>query len=76
MMKVIKSISGPEPLREGEYPDSYTVGNSGVTRIESREQNLGTYGIIWFDIFSGETIIASVNGLYVASIVYAQKEKE
>ena len=46
-MATIKIICGVEPHREGEYPDVYVVGSSHVTRIEEREQNLGTYGIVW-----------------------------
>lgn len=69
-MAKIKLIAGAEPHREGEYAEIYIVGHAPVTKIEAREQNLGTYGIMWFDVFNGETIIASMNALHVASVAY------
>ena len=74
-MQTIKAISGLEPRREGEYPECYVVGQRGsaipeVTRIEMRLENLGSYGITWFDIFAGETLIASMNAMAVASVEY------
>lgn len=69
-MARIKHICGAEPNREGEYPEIYIVGASPVRRIEAREQNLGTYGIMWFDVFSDDALIASMNASHVASVVY------
>lgn len=72
-MKKIKSIYGPEPCRSGEYPDCYMVGYGGVTHIAQRAHDLGTYHVVWFDIFSGNAVIASMNSVHVAIIHY---EKE
>lgn len=66
----IKLISGAEPRRDGEYPEVYLVGSALVTRIEVREQNMGTYGIMWFDVYGGETLIASMNAAHVVSVTY------
>ncbi|KAB2666058.1 hypothetical protein F9K91_07970 [Brucella tritici] len=64
----IKIIAGAEPHREGEYPWSYMVGCDGVTEIVEEDQNLGTYGITWFVVKSGDAVIAKMNALYVANI--------
>jgi hypothetical protein len=76
--KHIKLIAGFEPRREGEYPVLHMVGNGfagpikhTITRIETHEQNLGTYGILWFDIFDGDELLASMNALAVAEVHYA-----
>lgn len=70
-MSEIKGIWGAEPLREREYPEAYIIGHEGITRIERREENLGTYGIVWFDAFKGDTLAASMNAAFVASVAYA-----
>lgn len=70
MSMKIKMVCGPEPRREGELPDAYLVGHGSVTSIETNEQNLGTYGIVWFNVFNGETLIASMNAMHVASVSY------
>lgn len=72
-MAKIRHIFGVEPRREGEYPDGYTIKTNGVTRIEPREQNLGEYGIQWFDIFKGDMIYASMNAMHVAHIIYEEE---
>jgi hypothetical protein len=68
----IIAICTREPMREGEYPDYIRIGNKGVTRIERREENLGSYGIVWFDVFKGQAEVrsASYNALDVASVEY------
>ena len=77
--KTIILIAGAEPHREGEYPIVYAVGNSitrgaqPITRIERREENLGTYGVVWFDVFVGDDLRASMNALLVAEISYSAK---
>lgn len=70
MVGKINAIWGQEPMREGEYPDCHMVGSNGVTRIERREENLGTYGLVWFDVFKGDEVAWSVNASFVASIRY------
>jgi hypothetical protein len=46
------------------------VGQDGVTRIERRLENLGDYGITWFDVFKGEHMFASFNARAVADVYY------
>lgn len=74
-MKVIKGVFGAEPRREGEYPDCYIVGHSGVTLIVEREQNLGSYGILWFDVFKGDHLSVSMNAVHVSNITYTDEVK-
>jgi hypothetical protein len=66
----IKSISGAEPSREGEYPICWALGYDGVTRIEETTENFGTYGITWFEVFNEDKRIAKLNALHVASVTY------
>lgn len=71
-MNKIKAIFGMEPRREGEFPMAYIAGDGNVASILRREENLGSYGITWFDIVGdGENIIVSVNALAVSEIHYA-----
>lgn len=72
-MSAIKGIFGAEPNRENEFPEAYIVGHGGVTRIEAREQNLGEYGIQWFDVFKGDHLTASMNARFVATVAYADE---
>lgn len=69
-MKKIKGVYGVEPRRDGELPDCYVVGYGGITNIIEREQNLGTYGIAWFDVFKGDDLVASQNAAHVSSVTY------
>jgi len=69
-MKKIKGVYGVEPRRDGELPDMYVVGYGGITTIAEREQNLGTYGIVWFDVFKGDVMITSMNAIHVSSVTY------
>lgn len=64
----IRAISGDEPRRDGEYPMAHIVGFNGVTRIVEDTENLGTYGIHWFFVYSGEELLFRVNALSVASV--------
>lgn len=72
--RIITGIWGAEPMREGEYPDSHMVGYSDVTRIVRREEGLGTYAIIWFDVFKGEELAWSLNASFVSSVRYGASE--
>lgn len=75
----IAAIYGEEPHRENEYPFGYVVGNDcynmghhfRVTAIMSREDNYGDHGIGWFDVFSGEHLIASISQRHVAQVHFA-----
>lgn len=66
----INGIWGAEPMREGEFPDCHMVGRNGVTHIDRREENLGTYGLVWFDVFADDVLRWSLNASFVASIRY------
>ena len=76
----IKSLTGPEPLREGEYPLHVTPGwklpgtEYVVSRIELRIEHRGDHGIGWFDVYSGERVVASFNERFVAEVGYDQPE--
>lgn len=72
MKNKIEAIFGAEPRREGEIPQTAWVGHGGVDRIETREQNLGTYGILWFDVYSGDQLLESYNAIHIANVVYAK----
>ena len=73
MSQNIKQVVGPEPKREGEYPDQLWIGYGipPVARIEYEEQNLGTYGIGWFVAYSEDgAIIRKMNAAHVAVVNY------
>ena len=70
----IKALYGPEPMREGEYPFSATVGFDGVTRIEEYMQNLGDHGVLWFDVYHGDTLVKRFGARHVAEIHYETEE--
>lgn len=72
MTDIINFVCGPEPMREGEYPDCVLVGSDGITRIEVREDNLGTYGIKWFDAYAGDRLVSSFNAVHIAVVKYAK----
>lgn len=64
----IKGIYGP--VVEGDERVGATVGHNQVTQIEMREQDLGSYGIIWFDVFRGDKLWMSLNGMMTAQVDY------
>lgn len=73
----IKQVVGPEPRRDGEYPNQFWVGyahghaDNKVARIEYEEQNLGTYGIGWFVAYREDgSIIGKMNAAHVAVVNY------
>jgi hypothetical protein len=68
----ITFICGREPMREGEYPHYTKVGDDGVTRIIKRNENCGTYGIEWFDVFKGDWLSSSYNALDIACVTYGE----
>jgi hypothetical protein len=69
MNRTIKRIAGA-----GEQGSVFIVGDERfspiVTAIERREENLGQYGIVWFDVFAGDRMIFSMNALHVAMVDY------
>jgi hypothetical protein len=69
----ITSIYGREPHRGRKYPFDAIVGDKGITRIERREESLGEYGIIWFDVFKGDRLIKSINSLQISEIYYSNE---
>lgn len=66
----IKSVIGPEPLRDQEAPGVFQVGYNGVTRIDEYEQNLGTYSIIWYEVYGEKGRLAKLNALHMAAVEY------
>lgn len=72
--KQIKAIHGDEPKRENEYAWGFTVGYDGVTRIERREDYFGDHSILWFDVFKGDDLHASMGGRHVAVVLYVEAQ--
>jgi hypothetical protein len=72
MTKIINAVYGPANS-DGDASFYGRIGHNGVTRIERREENLGTYGIVWFDVFKGEHLDASFNALAVADVYYSDE---
>lgn len=80
----IEAIFGFEPMREGEYPTSFTVGQyydgryreKLCERITFREDNYGTHGVGWFDVWSGGEVVRSLNACAVAEVYYAPPKEE
>lgn len=70
MPKSIRAVWGPWPSCPDEDPTGAAVGISGVTKIERREENLGTYGIVWFDVYVGNEVLRSLNALHIEQIEY------
>lgn len=82
--KKIKAIYGQEPQRDQKQATahivdkhSYAVGERAfmVEKIVPREQNLGTYGILWFDVYEVGVAdpIVSMNATAVAEVYYEQE---
>lgn len=74
--QIISGVYGPEPAHGGYQGVMFIVGKehefSGpVTSIVEREQNLGTYGIQWYDVWCGEHRVASLNAAHVAEVRYS-----
>lgn len=89
----IKGVFCPEPPRVDEYGWNAQVGQrfndmrmGKVTRIEERHQNLGTYGIVWYDVYcraldaagyeEEETLVASFNASQVEVVTYFTPGKD
>jgi hypothetical protein len=70
----IKAICGDEPRREGEYPVAHVVNHTSfgftVTAIVENVENLGDYGIRWYEVYAGSVLLTKMNAKYVASIEY------
>lgn len=77
--QVIRLVRGPEPMREGEYPDVMWVGygKPAVHSIVLEESNLGTYGIMWY-VARDEVgvVIKKMNALHVAYVEYFAPDKD
>lgn len=75
----IQGVWGIPYGREGDSEqDGYAVGGSyNVSKIEVREENLGTYGIKWYDVYDKEgNLKASFNALGVQSVIYFPPEQQ
>ena len=78
----IKGVYGGEPMRQGEYPAAMVVGfnmfgldSSLVHNIETEEQNLGTYGILWFKAFRADGhMLGKMNAAQVSLVEYFREE--
>lgn len=77
----ITCVVGPEPRREGEYPEQFMVGyahrhvDNKVARIEYEEQNFGTYGIGWFVAYHEDgRLLGKMNAAQVVSVHYQKDE--
>lgn len=68
----ILSIAGHEPTGSNLQRMHFAVGAFGVTAIKSREENYGDHGLLWFDVWTGDWLSASVSGRAVAEIRYGQ----
>lgn len=76
--QAIKAIFGHEPMREGEYPTDFIVGQKAfgpdlpsgkaVTKIVRREENYGDHSLLWFDVYAGDDLIRSMQGRAVSEI--------
>ena len=53
-------------------PDFHTisVGEEGITAIDCREQFLGEYSIVWFQIWKDERLVARYNARNVDTVEY------
>lgn len=71
----IESVWAPDPPRETDYADGASVGSDGITRIEYREQNMGSYGIGWYDAYRGDVAVKSFNALSIAIVCYFAPEQ-
>ena len=71
--------SDPQYFQQGYavyFQQGYAVGHGDVTRIERREEVLGDYGIVWFDAFIGDHLVASMNACFVSEVEYAKAAAE
>lgn len=78
----IKCVACREPPRPDEYGWSAMVGQTfndlrlgKVTLIIERDENFGTYGIKWFDVFctndaGKQHLVASFNAAQVEVVTY------
>ena len=72
-MQKIRQVIGPEPRRDGEYPNQFWVGygNPVVHNIEQVHENCGTYGIEWFVAYTKDgSLIGKMNAANVESVFY------
>lgn len=77
MTQKIKMVVGTEPRREGEYPVAFVVGQAPyhmsqpVYNIVQVDENLGTYGIVWFVAYDKEgNMIGKMNALHTETVQY------
>lgn len=78
----IKLVAGAEPHREGEYPTTLCRGWAApgssrekpgplIDRIEAVEQNLGTYGMVWYVAYSVDGVeLLRLNAAHTAEVHY------
>lgn len=82
MAQKIKSVVGPEPMREGGYPESMVVGlrpwQQGDMEIAYilRSNNLGTSQPAWYVGYHKDGhILKQMNETYVASVEFFKEQE-
>ena len=65
--RVIKRIDGHEPRRDNEWPVGFSVGESGVTRIE---YDFIGHGVSKFNVYKGGELHATIYETAVAEVYY------
>lgn len=70
--QVIESIQGIEPMRDGEYPMYFKVGQDGVTRIDQGSYSPEPYcSRMFYQVYKGEKLHAVVNDQAVGEIYFS-----
>lgn len=82
--KAIRAIFGQEPMREGEYPAAFIVGQKAfgpdlpggriVTKIVRREDFFGDHAICWFDVYAEGDLLWSMSARAVAEIHWEPRD--
>jgi hypothetical protein len=84
----VKGVFAPEPRHADEYGWNAHVGFNfndarmgKVTRIEARKENMGTYGLLFFDVYctndeGEEHLVASFNAAKVEVVTYFTPGKD
>lgn len=70
-MKILK-VYGPDTPADGEQVFWATGYN--CSKIETRDENFGTYGIKWFVVTTHDFGIVELNALHVFGVEYAKPE--
>jgi len=66
----IKRVYTADQMASNTEGAGYCVGWKGVTEIREVQENLGTYGILWFEAYIGDVCIGKINALQVLEVEY------